>query len=227
MPESQVEDLLGSGTNSNETPSNSTNNSDQTQSKVRLSSGEELTPDQLAQKYESLHSDYTRKTQKLAQLEKAPADQVQTDGKDAALVAEFRRLGFVSQQEMSDELDRRGGEIETRASQRSVAANRLSTALDDLSTEHPFVDKKKVLEVVASNPNLNMTIEGIAHALYPQEFAKEEAKKLTPGTGSVLPVTENAGAGITSTSNAPGKPTYRFGDGSAMRAAMELLNKGK
>ncbi len=256
---SGVENLLdgGSSSSSNPNPANNSNNGGESGTpapapKFKTSDGREFNLEELGKEYESLHGDYTRKSQELAKL-KEPSDNGNsnnsddsdlTDPKDRELAAEIRRLGFVRKNDAVKIADDRLAEKEPgileSASKRGLSAAKLDNALEDLTVDFdgsaedingvkinkPKVDKDVILKwIVEHNPSPEMSVLDIAHQVYYNDFVKYDAQKLAGGVSTPsLPTTESNGAGVNSTP--PDKPVLKFNDGSAARAAQEILDKG-
>jgi hypothetical protein len=235
-----VDDLLGGGSSpsDNQNPTNNDNKGGDGKAAptttITLSDGRVLTPDQVAKEYESLHGDYTRKSQELAEIKKsqnnAPAGESEDiDPKAAALKAEIQRLGFTTKEDVNKTVSEKGSEIEQSSAKRSVATVRLEEALGDLETDFdgtedkPKVARQDILNWIVKNPGANLSPLEIARIVYYDQFVKHDAKQLVgAGNGTPnVPQTESQGSGAGA--NPPQKPIYRFKDGSAERAAREML----
>jgi len=207
----------------------------------------ELTPDQLYEEYKRLEAEFTRRSQRLSELEKSLAKPRQSEGEgqkqstlspqDQAVVEELRRLGFVPKDEVEKLFEERKkeweNEIITRAVRTSAARLELKEALDELEEDFdgseveingvkvrkPKVEREKILEFIQNNPNTDLSPYEIARVVYHDDFVKFEARQLVGGTSSKVPASEEGGLGTPT----PPPPRYSFNDGSVERALAEIL----
>lgn len=243
MNNSKVEELLEDALNGN--PAGNTDPNNQPQNKdVNNKSDEakttlpkykvgnrELEPDQLHQEYENLLADYTRKSQRLSDLEKkADAFKDNNDGdkplemsgQDKVILKELKRLGFVSKDELESTLSDKSVEITRRASSVAATQMELKEAISQLEDDFdgsdgkPKVDGNKVLSFIAKYPETDMSPMQIAKYLYSDDFVKFEARG---SAKSELPSTEDSGSGT----KEPPKRNYKFNDGSAEAAVRDLI----
>ena len=239
---SGTEDLLNGGSSNSGNPSDPSNqggsgNGGNSQPETKLYStpdGRMVTAEQLVKEHNSLYTDYHQKSQELSKLRtpsnQEPSNSDFTDPKDAALAAELKRLGFVQKADVERTITEKGGEIAQSATKRSISAVKLEEALDDLETDFdgsegkPKVSKEDVLNFIVKNPTLDLSPLQIARTLYYDDFVRWEARNLGGNPNPQVPTTETHGAQVV---NPPTPPVYRFNDGSAYRAAMEILNKAK
>jgi len=187
----------------------------------------ELTPDQLYEEHKKLEAEFTRRSQRLAELEKAtkaesseqPSQQQSLSPQDAEVVKELKRLGVLTK----DEADKLKEEVLTTAVTTSSKMSKLEQALDELEEDfdgeegRPKVDRQKILDFIIQNPNTNLTPLQIAKAVHYDDFVKYEASKLSSGG---VPKTESHGLGRVTE---PPKAKYSFKDGSVERAILEQM----
>src|ERR1035437_4954894 len=110
-----VENLLGDkSTNNSNDNGGKTENAAPSEKLYALPDGRKVTGEQAIEEYNSLHGDYTLKSQELAKLKKTPeqvnandSDTDLTDPKDRALATELRRLGFVRESDATKIADAR------------------------------------------------------------------------------------------------------------------------
>lgn len=238
-----VENLLG-GDPSNSGSSDPANNpngkganpADSTPTKLKTSDGRMVSPEEFQKEYDSLYSGFHQKSQELAKLKEQPVNpngnpsgEATLSKDDQALVTELERLGFTREQSVRKIVEGEAPKIIDQAAKRSVSTTELNDALVDLEIDFdgsegkPKVEKEAILKWIISNPTTNLSPLDIARQVYYKDFVTYEAKQLAAGgTPSNLPQTENQGANVTTP---PNKPVYSFKDGSALRAAQELLKK--
>lgn len=238
-----VENLLGdepSNSGSSDPANNpndkGTNPADSTPVKLKTSDGRMMSPEEFQKEYDSLYQGFHQKSRELAKLNEQsanpngnPSGETTLSKEDQALVTELERLGFTREQSVRKIIEGEAPKIIDQAAKRSISTTELNEALTDLeidfdgSEEKPKVEKQKILEWIIANPTTNLSPLDIAHQVYYKDFVTYDAKQLAAGgTPSNLPETENQGANVTTP---PNKPVYSFRDGSALRAAQELIKK--
>lgn len=189
--------------------------------------GREVDGDQLFEEYDHLVRDYTRKSQELSQLKKSDTEDAdkklskegELSAQDKAVVEELRRLGFVAKDELEQAISGREGEIVSKAAKVSTSQIELRDALNELKTDYPFVDTRKVLNFIVENPNTNLSPLQIAKAIHTDDFVAMEVEKVAGSGKKDLPETEDTGVGAST----PPTPKYNFKDGSAERAVADIL----
>lgn len=203
--------------------------------KYTMPDGRELTGEEVLQEYKSLQGEFTRKSQELSKFKKnSESDGSDDSGKndkkslsaeEENLVKELARLGFVRKDEVEQTFNEKKSSLTSEAAQLAVAQQDLRSAISQLTTEFngeegkPKVDGNKVLNFIVQYPQTDLSPLQIAKALYPDEFIKYEAGKMSGG--KLLKTEDNSsGAG----EHTPPAPKYSFGDGSAEKAVRELLN---
>jgi len=244
-----VGDLTGGGTSQGGTQPPANNPGGKSDSsggnppvtKLKLSDGREFTPEQLLQEHEKLHSFSTRQAQELKQLkEKATTTPPNgsadlTDPKDVALASELKRLGFVRRTDVDEIVTTKGKEIGSSSATQAITAVQLDGQVREVTSqfngakdesvgmEKPKVERKEILDWYISHPGVNLSPLEVARSLHYDAFVKYDAARLNAGKpAAALPQTEASGVGGAN-ANPPGKPVLRFNDGSAERAARELL----
>jgi len=191
----------------------------------------DLTPDQLFEEYQRLQSEFTRRSQRLSELEKAKSTtetsstQQSLSPQDQEVIRELKRLGVVTKDEgvTKDEVEKMREELLTSAVTTSTKMSELKQALDELEEDFdgadgtPKVERQKILDFIVQNPNTNLTPLQIAKIVYYDDFVKYEASKLS---SNGVPKTETHGLGKVTE---PPKAKYSFKDGSVERAILEQL----
>lgn len=202
--------------------------------KYAMPDGRELTGEEVLNEYKSLQGEFTRKSQELSKLKKnSESNEGEDEGKndkksltaeEENLVKELARLGFVRKDEVEQTFNDKKSSLTSEAAQLAVAQQDLRSAIGQLTTEFngeegkPKVDGNKVLNFIVQYPQTDLSPLQIAKALYPDEFIKYEAGKLS---GDKILKTEDNSSG--SGHDTPPDPKYSFGDGSAEKAVRELL----
>lgn len=209
----------------------------------------ELPPDQLYEEYKRLEAEFTKRSQKLKELETQLTQKPkQEDKKDASqeesipaadkVKEELRKLGVPLKEDLEEILKRVKEEAVVDAVKTASARNALNQALDELEEDfggqeeningmvvkRPKVDRIKILEFIRDNPSIDKSPLEIAKIVHSDDFIKYEvSKNLAQKQGSSnLPKTESQGLG-----GLPNPPTPRFSfkDGTAEKALSELLKK--
>jgi len=229
------DELSGEEKNDNETQNQTTNQEKKEESPTSPTfkvGNRDLTPDQLFEEYQKLQSEFTRRSQRLSELEKAKESDTETSSnqqslspQDQEVLKELRRLGVVTKDEAitKDEVDGLKEELLTSAVTTSSKMSELRQALDELEEDFdgtdgkPKVDRQKILDFIVQNPNTNLTPLQIAKAVYYDDFVKYEASKIS---SNGVPKTETHGLGNVTE---PPKAKYSFKDGSVERAVLEQL----
>jgi len=103
------DELSGEEKNDNETQNQTTNQEEKEESPTSPTfkvGNRDLTPDQLFEEYQKLQSEFTRRSQRLAELEKAKESNTETSSnqqslspQDQEVLKELRRLGVVTKDE--------------------------------------------------------------------------------------------------------------------------------
>jgi hypothetical protein len=207
----------------------------------------ELSPDQLYEEYKRLEAEFTRRSQRVKELEaqltskpKQEEEKRQDEPIPAAdkIKEELRKLGVPLKEDLKEVLKKVKEEAVVDAVKTTSARAALNQALDELEEDfggqeeningmivkRPKVDRIKILEFIRDNPSIDKSPLEIAKIVYSDDFIRYEvAKNLAQkgGSGS-LPKTESQGLGGT-----PNPPTPRlsFKDGTVERALSELLKK--
>lgn len=206
----------------------------------------ELDPDQLYEEYRKAQAALTKAFQEKAELEKQltekqPKEEPPTprSSTDEAVLAELRRLGVYTKEDIEKLKESLGEEIKkeatTEAERRTFARLRLEEALEELEEDYagqeeeingikvrrPKVEREKILDYIINNPTTNLSPEEIAKIVYYDDFVKYDAAKYVPVKGN-LPKTEDVGLGG---QPQPPTPKYSFKDGSVEKAISEMLRK--
>ena len=214
--------------------SDTDDNSEVTPVKYAMPDGRELTGEEVLNEYKSLQSEFTRKSQKLSKLEKSNESVEDKDDRESGkntltpeeqnLVNELTRLGFAKVDQVEKVFNDKKSSLTSEAASLAVAQTDLRSAISQLTEEFngsegkPKVDGNKVLNFIVQYPSTELSPLQIAKALYPDEFVKYEAGKMSGG--KMLETEDNSsGAG----DHTPPSPKYNFGDGSAEKAVRELL----
>jgi signal recognition particle GTPase len=191
----------------------------------------DLTSDQLFEEYQRLQAEFTRRSQRLSELEKAKSTtetsstQQSLSPQDQEVLRELKRLGVITRDEgvTKDEVEKMREELLTSAVTTSTKMSELKQALDELEEDFdgtdgtPKVERQKILDFIVQNPNTNLTPLQIAKIVYYDDFVKYEASKLS---SNGVPKTETHGLGKVTE---PPKARYSFKDGSVERAILEQL----
>jgi len=206
----------------------------------------ELPPDQLYEEYKRLEAEFTKRSQRIKELETqlTPKPKQEEGRQDEPIPAadkikeELRKLGVPLKEDLEEVLKKVKEEAVIDAVKTASARTALNQALDELEEDfggqeeningmvvkRPKVDRIKVLEFIRDNPSIDKSPFEIAKIVHSDDFIKYEvAKNLAQkgGSGS-LPKTESEGLGGT-----PNPPTPRlsFKDGTVERALSELIKK--
>jgi len=206
----------------------------------------ELPPDQLYEEYKRLEAEFTKRSQRIKELETqlTPKPKQEEEKQDEPIPAadkikeELRKLGVPLKEDLEEILKKVKEEAVVDAVKTTSARTALNQALDELEEDfggqeeningmivkRPKVDRIKILEFIRDNQSIDKSPLEIAKIVYSDDFIKYEvAKNLAQkgGLGS-LPKTESEGLGGT-----PNPPTPRlsFKDGTVERALSELLSK--
>lgn len=209
----------------------------------------ELDPDQLYEEYRRAQAALTKAFQEKAELEKQlterqsqkqeeqPASRSSTD---EAVLAELRRLGVYTKEDIEKFKESLKEEIKkeatTEAERKVFTRLTLEEALEELEEDfagqeeeingikvrRPKVEREKILNYIIQNPGINLSPKEIAQIVYYDDFVKYEAAKYIPKPAGNLPKTEDVGLGG---QPQPPTPRYSFKDGSVEKAVSEMLKK--